>query len=678
MDSVLGLRGDLASSLLAMLPLMVLQAAAATGMLGLALVITRSEGRPISQRPVVLGCLLGFVNFSIAWFVSEWMAGPMKPHLVIDILLISGMIGGAPAAFATGVLSLYARYFFSGPAGMASVFAEATLYFFAGIALHRMVGARVWEGLNWRLLAFAWAFRIVITYAGIGVGHLVGYPPTLPMADFITLRTLVLPMSLLILSTALVLAHADAQIDRSRELEARLARIDALTGLPNRRALTEKLRDCCGITGAGYEEGSAESRKVFTLLVVQVGRLREVQLRHGPQAGSLLWSRLSLPGVAARLMAPLQPYRPQIFQYSDFALAILLEGARLEQIEKSGSVERFLTGLTNEVAGVLPGLSFRCAVVDTRLSEGEGEVEVPYRNITLASNSLETGVAYFNGLLQQDSDLDEEIEAALDRWLAEQAVPLGYQPKVRLADGIVVGAEALLRMRDTSGRPVPPMRVIALLRRRSALPRFEWAVIQTAVRLLATEGRRPELKGLTLSLNLTPESLRCPGFGAGVVALLEQAGVPAASLRFELIEWSELVQLPQVQANIEILTRAGVTFALDDFGIGYSTLMLLTQLPVVEVKIDQSLIAALDSGRSRPVLNVIVAAARRYGAVIVAEGVELPETLPNLRSLGVGHAQGYLFAGALPESDFLSFVQSKFAAVESPPAALSPSAQVQA
>lgn len=648
-------------------------------MVAIALIATRRSGCPARYRSVALGVLLGLINLAIAWFVNWWLTGPFKPILIIDILLISGMIGGIHAASITGLISLLARFYFGDSAGMAPVVAEAAMFFMAGIALHRLVGSRISERLSWQLIACVCLTRISITYVAIGASYLAGLPADFSLADFALLRSLVLPLSLVLLASTLLLVHADAQIDRSHQIEARLSRTDTLTGLPNRRALTEYLRPRSagampvsgpsvsgpsvsgpsrtrGISGLPGATIPGAAEEACCLLVIQLSHLKEVLSRYGLHSGSLLWLTLKESGMASRLLEPLARYRPTLFQFSDFALATPLEGTTIDRLEASGDVERFLGGLHREMQAPWPGLSFRCAVVDTRMALDNDDL--PYRNITLALNSLESGVAYFNDLMQRSSALDDEIDVALRRWMSEGDVPLGYQPKIRLSDGAIIGAEALLRMRDQHGRPVAAMRAISLFRRRRCLPAFEWAVITSVVRFLSGAGRECLRSGWVIALNITPESLQVPAFGERVVRLLSAAGVPGSCIRLELIEWSALEHLPEVHRNIDRLQRAGVTLALDDFGVGFSSLLLLVQLPIREVKIDQAMIAALESGRSRTVINIIVAAAQRDGAIVVAEGVETRETEEALRLLKVDHAQGHLYADALNENELLAFVDA--------------------
>jgi len=274
----------------------------------------------------------------------------------------------------------------------------------------------------------------------------------------------------------------------------------------------------------------------------------------------------------------------------------------------------------------------------------------------VALSAIESGVVFFDDPIQRDSEIDALIEVALDRWLQQGDAPLCYQPKHRLQDRQLVGAEALLRMRDGEGRLIAPMRVISLLRRQGRLADLEWATLQSAVHFL--QHFRQDGAALTIAVNVSAESLRLPDFGLRLQELLQLHDIPGPMLRLEIVEWTEIVERDVVDANITQLLAAGVTLSLDDFGAGYSTLILLSQLAIAEVKIEQALIATLSDAKSQSIVRFIVEVAHRCGAIVVAEGTETLAQEQKLRALGVDVGQGYLYSAALPADEFRRFAAS--------------------
>ena len=159
-------------------------------------------------------------------------------------------------------------------------------------------------------------------------------------------------------------------------------------------------------------------------------------------------------------------------------------------------------------------------------------------------------------------------------------------------------------------------------------------------------------------MNVSAESLRLPGFGLRLQELLQLHDVPGVMLRPEIVEWTEIVERDVVDANIAQLLAAEVTLSLDDFGAGYSTLILLSQLAIAEVKIEQALIATLSDAKSQSIVRFIVEVAHRCGAIVVAEGTETLAQEQKLRALGVDVGQGYLYSAALPADEFRRFAAS--------------------
>lgn len=636
--------GELCQLSLDSLPLFSLQAAAAIGMLGAMLVLTRYHGQAILHRGACLGLIMGLAIYVIAWFVSGSMKGPVKLNLSTDLLLLSGLLGSWPGGLFCYLLNTLARYQFAGTERLLASMADTAMPVLAGMLMRRWYYPGLLQSFRWRTLLSIWLARVLASYAGLMLGVLLADVTPGLVQQFAMLRLMVLPLSLFILYLALQMVYLDAQVDKQRLREYQLSHTDALTGLPNRKAL--------GVYLAGLRAGGVSS--TGCLVVLELGNLRDFLLRYGLQSGSRLWRRVNDIERAMPVMHAISHYQPRVFQYGDFSLAIVLRSTRLADIEHSGEVEIFLDELSRAISADWQGFRpvFRCAVVELGDSYEPGEDGLPYRNITLALNAHDVGVAYFNDLLRRDSALDGYIESALDAWLAApRDTPLAYQPKINLADGRLAGGEALLRLQDASGQPVAVMRAISLFRQRGRLAEFEWVSVCAVVGVLPQLLSR--IPGCCISVNVSAESLCKAGFGLQLSMLLQQHGVPGHALCLEVVEWSEVLQLPQLEQNMAMLEQAGVRLSLDDFGVGYSTLMLLTQYAFAEVKLEQSLVATIDNRKSRTLIALAVEMAHRSGARVVAEGTETPRQVDAVRELGVDLVQGYLFSPAVPLAQFL-------------------------
>lgn len=627
------------------LPLFALQAAAALGLLASTLLLSQQRSLSVERRGLHVGFGLGLASFIIAWFVSEHMKGPVKLNLSIDLVLLAGLIGGWRGGLVCLGLSQLARLNFSGTGYFLASTVDQGAVLLAGWWAHAHFHAALRERFSLRSVVAVWGARVLATYVGLALAQAIVHAPAELVWQWAGLRALVLPLSLAVLIVAALLMRLDAQIDQQRLREHELTHKDQLTGLPNRKSLSEFVEAFWRV----------DARREGCLAVIELANLRDFLLRYGPEYGGLLWAQMGDVERAHSILRPLAKYRVHAFQYGDFSLAVFVEGARMERLEKSGEVERFLRHLSVELAAQWPSFApvFRCAVVDWRDgAEGRGR-SVPYRNITLALTSVDHGVAYFNQLVKHDAALDEYINESLDEWARAGTAPMHYQPKISLADQSVVGAEALLRMSDPEGKPISAMRAISVFRRQGRLVEFEAASVRAVIQVL---GRARAARGdITVAVNVSADSLRSEGFGPRVCELLAAAQVPGRALCIEIVEWSEIVQMADIQANVEALHRAGVGFSLDDFGVGYSSLGLLTQMSFTEVKLDQSLVAALESGKSQVIVELAIDIAHRGGATVVAEGLETEAAAARVRQLGVDVGQGYLFSRAVRFDDFLAF-----------------------
>ena len=540
MDALSRVSAQVLDSALPSLPLYLLQATAVIGMIGVLLIATRRAGHAIEGRRLYVGVALGLIYLFNAWFVARYTQGVVKLHLGFDILLVSGLLGGWRGGLTCLAASLLARYQFAGtqyflPAGL-----EATLQMLAGVWLRRRLHPRMLNELSLRVILQAWGVRIAVTALGLALGVAIIGANQLPVEELAIQRLLALPLSLLMLGAVFALVYNDAQIDAQRQREQAWLRIDPISGLPNMRALGERLqhywRDNDGIGHA-------------CLIVAEMGNLRDLRLRYGPLQDNGLWRRDSGDDVH-RLLPSLPADRLEIYQFGDAALAILVQGLSLPELRTQPRITELASGLAERISEEWPGFRplVRCAVVELMPRGDADDGHLPFSAITLALSAIESGVVFFDDPIQRDGEIDALIEVALERWLQQGDAPLCYQPKHRLQDRKLVGAEALLRMRDGEGRLIAPMRVISLLRRQGRLAELEWATLQSAIHFL--QQCRRDGTQLKIAVNVSAESLRLPDFGLRLQELLALHDVPGAMLRLEIVEWTEIVERDVVDANI--------------------------------------------------------------------------------------------------------------------------------
>ena len=230
---------------------------------------------------------------------------------------------------------------------------------------------------------------------------------------------------------------------------------------------------------------------------------------------------------------------------------------------------------------------------------------------------------------------------------------LHYQPQINLADGRLVGAEALLRWRDPEMGDVPPARFIPVAEDSGfIIPIGDW-VLSQAVRQAAVWHQRGH--SLPVAVNVSALQFRQPQFVDRVARVLAISGMPAQLLELELTE-SILVQgADEALLRLNALAALGVRLSIDDFGTGYSSLSYLKRFPIGKLKIDRSFVSGLPGDESDVgIVRAILQMARALGMKVIAEGVETEAQRQFLCDNGCDEFQGFLVAPAL---DCMSFEQ---------------------
>ena len=242
------------------------------------------------------------------------------------------------------------------------------------------------------------------------------------------------------------------------------------------------------------------------------------------------------------------------------------------------------------------------------------------------------------------SRLEELIREALEK----DAINVAYQPVFDLSTGMIVGAEALLRLTDRAGRPVPPLQVIPAAEASGQIVEIGRRVLQLAAEQSA-RWREDHGVLLPIAVNVSAVQLNLPGFHAQVLDAVERAGVPPEAL---VIELTESVMLRTGSGGVQQLSElrdAGIELAIDDFGTGYASLSLLHQLPAATLKIDRSFISGIpDDPRAVAIVAGVIELARSLGMSCIAEGIENAVQRDYLVERGV-LGQGFLLGR--PDAD---------------------------
>jgi len=424
-----------------------------------------------------------------------------------------------------------------------------------------------------------------------------------------------------------------------------LARHDSLTGLLNRATFQEHLTLAI--------DAAARDGREAALLLLDLDGFKEVNDTFGHDAGDAL-----LREVADRLRGVLRASDALARLGGDEFAALVPAGCEVE-----GNAEQ----LARRIVAVL-GQPFAIGEQEARAGASVGVALCPSHGHDAEALLKAADLALYRA--KQDGrgryrlfapEMGDELRhrRALERELRRAAergqLDLHYQPIVEVADGRLVGAEALLRWRHPELGPIPPSLFVPLAEETGLiLPLGRWA-LERACRDAA--GWTGELGGLAVSVNLSPVQFAHEDDLAGEVAkALAASGLAAGRLVLEITETVLMRDQPAVMAAVERFRALGVRLAIDDFGAGYSSLAYLRRFPVDKLKLDRSFVRDLERDpEDRKIVGAMILLGQSLGLETVAEGVESQAQLRCLADLGCDQAQGYLIGRPMRNADFLRF-----------------------
>ncbi len=430
-----------------------------------------------------------------------------------------------------------------------------------------------------------------------------------------------------------------------------LAFYDQLTGLPNRTLLHDRLR-LAMLTSTRHKRHGA-------VMLIDLDNFKTLNDTLGHDMGDLL-----LKQVAERLNASVHAEETVARLGGDEFVVILtnLDTLKNHAANQAESVaERILESLNQTY--LLKEVSFHSTPsIGIALFQGQdATAEELMKQADLAMyQAKDTGgnaIHFFDPAMQTVVVERSILEAGLRRAIKENQFELYYQPQVTI-DGVITGAEALLRWHHSERGIVPPAKFIPLAEEtRLILPMGRW-VLEAACARLASWADQPRFSYLSLAVNVSAHQFRQADFVEQVIEIIKKTGANPARLKIELTESLMVQNIEDIIEKMRKLKALGVGFSLDDFGTGYSSLSYLKRMPLDQLKIDQSFVRdVLTDANDAAIAGTIVKLAESLGLQVTAEGVETNEQREFLIHIGCHDYQGYLFSPPLPVNAFESLVK---------------------
>ena len=427
------------------------------------------------------------------------------------------------------------------------------------------------------------------------------------------------------------------ETDARGEQLLKLSLTDYLTGMENRRAVDQRLRD--------HWKQWQQNGSRFCVLLIDVDFFKRYNDRYGHQRGDQC-----LIEVAEALQRTALAYGASIGRFGGEEFIVMAPlGTGTEITAMAEDLRQTIAALAHRheerrdgtaVLTVSIGASFTRGPATSKLEKLIHEADLALYS---AKSNGRNCVKLFDPSDPEVSDEAENIASLLRIGIRRNLVSLVYQPILDLTTGARTSVEALMRLQMLDGTPISPSQFIPVAERTGIIIEIGTWVIRTACRdMLATN--RADI----VSVNVSPIQLKTPGFAASVAAILGETGVVGNRLAFEITEGQELEIHQDILRCIHDLRTLGIRIWLDDFGTGFAGLSWLRLIDFDMVKIDRSFLHASSEASGRVMLEDIVALIRNRGPDILIEGVENDEQMVIATGLGVRHLQGFHIGAPLP------------------------------
>jgi diguanylate cyclase (GGDEF)-like protein/PAS domain S-box-containing protein len=423
------------------------------------------------------------------------------------------------------------------------------------------------------------------------------------------------------------------------------AKYDALTGLPNRSLMGDRLVQAIHVA---HRHGSA-----LAVAFVDLDHFKLVNDNLGHSQGDLL-----LREVSQRIAGVLREGDTAARQGGD-EFVVLLPDLVGEQ-DGYPVLRRVQQALAEPI--LIDGHSFyvTCSIGVSLYPRDGNDAETLLRNADMAMyRAKEAGrnaISFFTAEMDRQMQDRLEIEQELRQALERGELSLAYQPQVDVDSGRMCGAEALLRWQHPRLGNVAPLRFIPLAEELGLIgPIGEWVLREACAQ--AQRWRAAGLGDLRVAVNVSARQFRDPDLPGRVIAILAETGLPPRLLELELTESMLMGAVGRTEETLRRLKQIGVELALDDFGTGYSSFAYLRRFPIDTLKIDQSFVRGMETGaNAESIVAAIIAMAHNLGMRVVAEGVETVEQQRQLYEHGCDQMQGYLLGRPVPASELAAAV----------------------
>lgn len=428
---------------------------------------------------------------------------------------------------------------------------------------------------------------------------------------------------------------------KAQEQIKKLAYEDDLTGLANRRTLVERLEHVLAIYKRTHYKGA--------LLFIDLDYFKNINDTLGHIAGDSL-----LKQVSKRLSSTVR-LGDTVSRFGGDEFVIMLEDLDKDAIYAASKAEMACENLLSDL-----NLPYELNGKEVFVSASIGVTMFSEKSLTRvllqqsdiamyqAKASGRNAIRFFDPVMQQAIDERAKTEQLIKDGLSNNQFELHYQLQVN-EHGNALGVEALLRLKHPEQGYIPPMEYIPIAEETGLIVHVGQWVLDTACQQLKQWENKPSTANITIAVNVSPLEFKEESFVLNVLGAIRRSDINPKRLKLELTETMLVDDVDDIILKMNLLKENGVQFSMDDFGTGYSSLQYLRQLPLDQLKIDQSFVRDLEHDeQDRSIVKTIIAMGQGLGLDVIAEGVENTQQQEMLLEYGCSNYQGYLFARPLP------------------------------
>ncbi|HEY8904912.1 MAG TPA: EAL domain-containing protein [Rhodoferax sp.] len=429
-----------------------------------------------------------------------------------------------------------------------------------------------------------------------------------------------------------------------------LAFFDALTDLPNRRLLMDRLQQAL--------LPSDDKQHFGALMLLDLDRFKDVNDLMGHAVGDAL-----LKQVAERLRGCVRT-NDSVARVGGDEFMVLLEAFALTAVDAAQYAETLASKIAMQLSRpyTLIGASYAStpsigiAVFQEGTDSRDDTIRKADAAMYQAKEAGRNAIRFFDPLMQAQALARIEFEQDMRHGLEQQEFVLHYQVQVN-TQGEIIGAEALARWTSAKHGDVPPFKFIPLAEDNGMILPLGQFVLESACQQLVRWSQHPETVDWVVAVNVSARQFAQDTFVESVANVLRSTGANPQRLKLELTESMLVKNMDAIIAKMNAVKALGASFSLDDFGTGYSSLSYLKKLPLAQLKIDQSFVRDLLTDPSdAAIARTVIALGHSLGMKVIAEGVETAEQRQLLAEMGCDAFQGYYYGRPVPAQEVPHFL----------------------